>query len=114
MFYLCYAAVGIPMTVMSLANIGQFVRRAVTRQMNRGIRFGQPVCARTIHNRWVYNSDEHALDEQNAVSLLLLLILYLLVGAIALGVDSTDSYMNGVFLNFRAITADYSDIVPNK
>jgi hypothetical protein len=62
----------------------------------------------------VCNSDAHALDEQNAVSLLLLFTIYLLVGAIALGVDSTDSYMNGVFLNFRAITADYSDLVPTK
>jgi hypothetical protein len=90
--------------MLVLANMGRYCRQRITSVLNTYI---IPIVSSTTQ-----------IEEMNPIMLLMIFIIYLIVGGIIVSVRGTmalgDTYLNGIFINFRAITADFSDVVPHK
>ena len=86
--------------MLVLANLGRYLRTSIT----------------TAYNTYVWkrlHPDRELIEETNPFILLGIFGVYLIVGSAAISAYGGDkSYMNGMFINFRAITADFSDVVP--
>ncbi len=50
--------------------------------------------------------------EMTTIELSLIFIVYIMGGAAVFSAMTKDTYVNSLFINFRAITADFVEIVP--
>ena len=60
------------------------------------------------------DSEEDEQPEMTTVELAGVFVVYIMVGALATAYMSKGDYIDGLYINFRAITADFVEIVPNK